>query len=134
MKLCWLFLQLQKHTKYQQIHIEIKVGQRKQNDPTNYYCVFVIGIHNKKTCTHFKKEARPSAMSISIHRRPRIVAKLNKKQKQKLDVVGIAYLMRLQILSLHGQCDIRECFGMQQLIEHRQQIALMIVPSQTESL
>lgn len=44
------------------------------------------------------------------------------------------YLVRLQILALHRQRDICERFGVQQLIEHRQQIALVVVPSQAEPL
>lgn len=44
------------------------------------------------------------------------------------------YLVRFQVLPLNGQRHVRERFGVQQLIEHRQQIALVIVPSQTESL
>lgn len=42
--------------------------------------------------------------------------------------------MGFQVLALHGQRDIGERFGVQQLIEHRQQIALVVVPSQAEPL
>lgn len=44
------------------------------------------------------------------------------------------YLVCLQGLSFDGQRHIGEGFRVQELIEHRQQVCLVVVPPQTESL
>lgn len=46
----------------------------------------------------------------------------------------IYYLVCFETLSLDGQRHIRKGFRVQQLIEHRQHVRLMVVPSQTEPL